>query len=67
MIDFAEFLMLLSILAGEAEETSSIKKVKLGQVSFYSRSALIRWIRNDGDLNPLAQECLDRGLRASSH
>lgn len=49
MIDFAEFLMLLSILAGEAEETSSIKKVKLGQVSFYSRSALIRWIRNDGE------------------
>lgn len=47
VIDFPEFLQLLAILAGEAKETSSIKKVKLGQVSYYGRSALMRWIQND--------------------
>jgi hypothetical protein len=49
VIDFAEFLQLLSILSGESKETSSIKKVKLGQVSYYGRSALIRWIKNDDE------------------
>lgn len=48
VIDFTEFLRLLAILAGEKEETSNIKKVKLGQVSYYGRSALMRWIKHDG-------------------
>ncbi len=52
VIDFTEFLQLLAILAGERQETSNIKKVKLGQVSYYGRSALMRWIKNDeGEIN----------------
>jgi len=47
VIDFAEFLQLLAILSGEVKETTSIKKVKLGAVSYYGRSALIRWIKYD--------------------
>ena len=47
VIDFAEFLQLLAILSGEVEETGSVKKVKLGAVSYYGRSALIRWIKYD--------------------
>lgn len=47
VIDFSEFLQLLAILSGEAGETTSIKKVKLGAVSYYGRSALIRWIKHD--------------------
>ena len=47
VIDFPEFLQLMAILSGEAGETTSIKKVKLGAVSYYGRSALIRWIKHD--------------------
>ena len=47
VVDFPEFLQLLAILAGEAKETTSIKKVKLGAISYYGRSALIRYDFSD--------------------